>query len=103
MTMPQNETTVHKIAERLEREKQEAKDAGCPTAEMLAGYDIRGLWSCYADPGIMTADQGHKAMQLHRGCGSDSCWVRWRAREALVEAGRMVLDERAVSRQMPTR
>ncbi|MEV6099973.1 hypothetical protein [Nocardia sp. NPDC051981] len=82
--------------DRIEHEKQQTVDTEHAEAEVAtAGYAVRGLWSCYDDPGTLTAGQAHTAMQLHLGCGVDSCWVRWRARTALVAAGRMVLDPRA--------
>lgn len=88
--------SVQEIADRISREKRQTEDSDAP-AEIAAavGYSVRGLWSCYADPGDLTATQAHTAMQLHLECGVDRCWVRWRARTALVEAGRMVLDPRA--------
>ncbi|MEU6586199.1 hypothetical protein [Nocardia sp. NPDC046763] len=88
--------SVQAIIDRIEREKQQTADTEHAEADVAAaGYAVRGLWSCYDDPGTLTAGQAHTAMQLHLGCGVDSCWVRWRARTALVVAGRMVLDPRA--------
>ena len=89
--------SVQEIADRIAREKQEAEDKNQAPAEIASpvGYSVRGLWSCFADPGELTRGQAHTAMQLHLECGVDRCLVRWRARTALVEAGRMVLDSRA--------
>ncbi|APB00569.1 hypothetical protein [Nocardia seriolae] len=88
-----NQRSVRSIIERIEREKRQA--AGAATAGDGVGYAVRGLWSCYGDPGELSAAQAHRAMQLHLGCGVDACLVRRRARAALVAAGRMVLDPRA--------
>jgi len=44
----------------------------------------------------MTTRQAHSAMQLHLDCTVDRCLVRRRARATLVEAGKCVLDERAL-------
>ncbi|WP_330185363.1 hypothetical protein OHB26_18350 [Nocardia sp. NBC_01503] len=82
--------SVQAIIARIEREKREAE-----YATTKVGYSVRGLWSCYADPGILTAAQAHTAMQWHLECGVATCRVRSRARTALVAAGRMVLDSRA--------
>ncbi|MFE3957724.1 hypothetical protein ACFXPS_26565 [Nocardia sp. NPDC059091] len=89
-----NPWSVQAIIDRIEREKQQTVDTEHAEVD-AAGYAVRGLWSCYDDPGTLTAGQAHTAMQVHLGCGVDSCWVRWRARTALVAAGRMVLDPRA--------
>lgn len=84
------------IIERVGRETQQAADDRHQTTETVtAGYSVRGLWSCYTDPGDLTTAQAHTAMQLHLGCGVNTCRVRRRARTALVAAGRMVLDPRA--------
>ncbi|MRH91528.1 hypothetical protein GFY24_29500 [Nocardia sp. SYP-A9097] len=82
--------SVQAIIARIEREKREAE-----YATTKVGYSVRGLWSCYADPGILTAAQAHTAMQLHLECGVATCRVRSRARNVLVTAGRMILDPRA--------
>ncbi|MCX4096437.1 hypothetical protein [Nocardia sp. alder85J] len=55
-----------------------------------------GLLRCGSDPGVMSVDQAHAAMQLHLDCTVDTCRVRRRARAVLVESGRCVLDERAL-------
>ncbi|WP_378737082.1 hypothetical protein [Nocardia brasiliensis] len=47
------------------------------------------------DPGELTPEQAHRAMQVHLNCDVDVCRARRRARRTLVEARRMVLDERA--------
>ncbi|MFQ6325416.1 hypothetical protein ACLMAL_04665 [Nocardia sp. CWNU-33] len=57
---------------------------------------VAGLLICGRDPGIMTNEQAHAAMQLHIDCTVDRCRVRRRARTTLVEAGKCVLDERAL-------
>ncbi|MFQ6397011.1 hypothetical protein ACLMAJ_26565 [Nocardia sp. KC 131] len=57
---------------------------------------VAGLLICGRDPGIMTNEQAHAAMQLHIDCTVDRCRVRRRARTTLVEAGRCVLDQRAL-------
>jgi hypothetical protein len=57
---------------------------------------VAGLLICGRDPGMMTTDQAHAAMQLHIDCTVDRCRVRRRARTTLVEAGKCVLDERAL-------
>ncbi|MBF6143950.1 hypothetical protein A5780_34145 [Nocardia sp. 852002-20019_SCH5090214] len=57
---------------------------------------VAGLLRCGADPGIMTVEQAHAAMQLHLDCTVDTCVVRRRARAVLVEQGRCVLDDRAI-------
>ncbi|WP_433567529.1 hypothetical protein ACQP1O_21425 [Nocardia sp. CA-151230] len=91
-----NPWSVQAIIDRIEHEKRQPADAEHADAEVAAaGYAVRGLWSCDDDPGTLTAGQAHTALQLHLGCGVDSCWARWRARTALVVAGRMVLDPRA--------
>ncbi|MGV9821228.1 hypothetical protein [Nocardia xishanensis] len=57
---------------------------------------VAGLLACGRDPGVMTDEQAHAAMQLHIDCTVDSCLVRRRARTTLVESGKCVLDERAL-------
>ncbi|MFD0360430.1 hypothetical protein ACFQZZ_03090 [Nocardia sp. GCM10030253] len=57
---------------------------------------VAELLICGRDPGIMTTEQAHAAMQLHIDCTVDRCRVRCRARTTLVEAGKYVLDERAL-------
>ncbi|NKY53740.1 hypothetical protein [Nocardia vermiculata] len=57
---------------------------------------VAGLLRCGSDPGVMTAEQAHAAMQLHLDCTVDTCVVRRRARAVLVEQGRCVLDDRAI-------
>ena len=57
---------------------------------------IAALLTCGADPGPMTVEQAHAAMQLHLDCTVDRCRVRRRARTTLVESGRCVLDQRAL-------
>jgi hypothetical protein len=52
--------------------------------------------ACGNDPGVLTNQQAHAAMQLHIDCTVDRCLVRRAARTTLVEAGRCVLDERAL-------
>ncbi|MBF6464934.1 hypothetical protein IU427_07010 [Nocardia beijingensis] len=53
------------------------------------------LSNCTKDPGELTTGRAHRAMQVHRDCSVQMCRVRRRARRRLVEAGVMVLDERA--------
>ncbi|MEU1204935.1 hypothetical protein [Nocardia sp. NPDC005825] len=92
-----NQWSVQAIIDRIEHEKRQTVVSDRATEEpSAAGYSVRGLWSCYSDPGTLTAAQAHTAMRLHLGCGVDTCLVRSRARAALVAAGRMVLDRRAV-------
>ncbi|MFD7842458.1 hypothetical protein ACFV4K_05935 [Nocardia sp. NPDC059764] len=92
-----NQWSVQAIIDRIEREKRQTAASEQAIEEpAVARYSVRGLWSCYSDPGKLTATQAHTAMQLHLGCGIDTCLVRSRARDALVAAGRMVLDKRAV-------
>ncbi|MFI6871135.1 hypothetical protein [Nocardia sp. NPDC050406] len=57
---------------------------------------VAGLMRCRTDPGVLTVDQAHAAMQLHLDCTVETCRVRRRARATLVEEGRCVLDERAL-------
>ncbi|GAB2523926.1 hypothetical protein ACFXHA_20620 [Nocardia sp. NPDC059240] len=57
---------------------------------------IAVLSRCRRDPGVMSAEQAHAAMQLHLDCTVATCKVRRRARATLVEEGRCVLDERAL-------
>ncbi|NEW38443.1 hypothetical protein GV794_00360 [Nocardia cyriacigeorgica] len=57
---------------------------------------VASLLACGNDPGVMTSEQAHAAMQLHLDCTVDECRVRRRARATLVEAGRCVLDDRAL-------
>ena len=57
---------------------------------------VATLLACGTDPGPMTTEQAHAAMQLHLDCTVDRCRVRRRARATLVEAGKCVLDERAL-------
>ncbi|WP_067884687.1 hypothetical protein [Nocardia vaccinii] len=57
---------------------------------------VAGLLRCANDPGVMTVEQAHAAMQLHLECSVDLCRVRRRARAVLVEEGRCVLDQRAL-------
>ncbi|MFC9999245.1 hypothetical protein [Nocardia sp. NPDC127526] len=91
-----NQWSVQAIIERVDRENQQTAGARHPAPESpTAGYSVRGLWSCYADPGELSTAQAHTAMQLHLGCGVETCRVRRRARTALVAAGRMILDPRA--------
>lgn len=87
--------SVQAIIDRIEGERKVADSNRMNAERIRGGYAIRGLWSCYSDPGELTAAQAHTAMQLHLGCGVDTCRVRRRARTALVAAGRMVLDPRA--------
>ncbi|RJO76930.1 hypothetical protein D5S18_12015 [Nocardia panacis] len=54
------------------------------------------LLICGRDPGPINTRQAHTAMQLHLDCTVDRCKVRRRARTTLVEAGKCVLDERAL-------
>ncbi|MGN2635157.1 hypothetical protein ACWEKT_04110 [Nocardia takedensis] len=54
------------------------------------------LLNCAGDPGVLTDEQAHTAMQLHLDCTVDRCLVRRRARTTLVEAGKCVLDGRAL-------
>ncbi|SUA78931.1 Uncharacterised protein [Nocardia otitidiscaviarum] len=53
------------------------------------------ILDCTTDPGELTPEQSHQAMQLHMCCTVDDCRVRRRARQILVDAGQMVLDDRA--------
>ncbi|GAB2707953.1 hypothetical protein [Nocardia mexicana] len=53
------------------------------------------LFDCTVDPGPLTPEHAHEAMQIHMCCTVDDCEVRRRARQILVDAGHMVLDERA--------
>jgi len=57
---------------------------------------VAGLLRCANDPGVLTVEQAHAAMQLHLECSVDLCRVRRRARAVLVEEGRCVLDQRAL-------
>ena len=57
---------------------------------------VAGLLRCANDPGVMTVEQAHAAMQLHLECSVDLCRVRRRARAVLVEEGRCVLDQWAL-------
>lgn len=57
---------------------------------------LAALLACGTDPGVMTTEQAHAAMQLHLDCTVDECRVRRRARATLVESGRCVLDDRAL-------
>lgn len=92
-----NPWSVQAIIDRIEQEKRRAAGAEPPPDRAAtAGHSVRGLWSCYSDPGKLTATQAHIAMQLHLECGVRTCAVRSRARTALVAAGRMILDPRAV-------
>lgn len=56
---------------------------------------ISNIGGCRSDPGPLTEEQAHRAMQVHLYCSVDLCRVRRRARQTLVESRRMVLDERA--------
>ncbi|MEV4126615.1 hypothetical protein [Nocardia sp. NPDC049707] len=57
---------------------------------------VASLLACGNDPGVLTIEQAHAAMQLHIDCTVDRCRVRRAARTTLVEAGKCVLDERAL-------
>ncbi|MET7770396.1 hypothetical protein [Nocardia sp. NPDC005366] len=57
---------------------------------------VTSFLTCGRDPGVMTDEQAHAAMQLHLDCTVDCCMVRRRARTTLVESGKCVLDERAL-------
>ncbi|MEU7629901.1 hypothetical protein AB0C34_07935 [Nocardia sp. NPDC049220] len=57
---------------------------------------VVALLACEVDPGILTVEQAHAAMQLHIDCTVDRCQVRRRARTTLVQAGKCVLDARAL-------
>ncbi|MRH92586.1 hypothetical protein GFY24_35070 [Nocardia sp. SYP-A9097] len=83
------------IIDRINREKKAAEAERALAEASTVGYSVRGLWSCYADPGELSAAQAHVAMHLHLECGVNNCRVRWQPRNALAEAGRMVLDARA--------
>lgn len=63
----------------------------------LTEFDWRNapLYACDSDPGPLTTEQAHTAMQLHLDCTVDDCRVRRRARSTLVDAGCCVLDARA--------
>ncbi|MGW4532237.1 hypothetical protein ACWEOI_14930 [Nocardia sp. NPDC004340] len=77
-----NQWSVQAIIDRIEREKRQTVVGDRATEEpAVAGYSVRGLWSCYSDPGKLTAAQAHTMMQLHLGCGVDTCLVRSRARD----------------------
>ncbi|MFI9506256.1 hypothetical protein [Nocardia sp. NPDC052566] len=56
---------------------------------------ISAITDCRTDPGELTREQAHRAMQVHLYCSVEVCKVRRRARQILVEARLMVLDERA--------
>lgn len=64
----------------------------------LTDLDFAGLalLTCGTDPGELTVLQAHAGMQLHLDCTVDRCLVRRRARTTLVEAGKCVLDTRAL-------
>ncbi|MEV0293155.1 hypothetical protein [Nocardia sp. NPDC050710] len=62
---------------------------------MFVTQIVSNLVDCHADPGELTAAQAHRAMQVHLNCSVERCRVRRRARQTLVEARLMVLDERA--------
>ncbi|WP_141717546.1 hypothetical protein [Nocardia altamirensis] len=62
---------------------------------MFVTQIISTIASCSVDPGELTPEQAHRAMQVHLSCSVDACRMRRRARRTLVEAKRMVLDERA--------
>jgi hypothetical protein len=62
---------------------------------MLITTIVSDIGDCHTDPGKLTKEQAHRAMQVHLYCRVDLCKVRRRARQTLVEARRMVLDERA--------
>ncbi|MFC5791770.1 hypothetical protein ACFPPE_18120 [Agromyces tardus] len=53
------------------------------------------LLFCQRDPGALSTKKAHSMMQLHLECSVETCQVRRRARNTLVEAQLMVLDERA--------
>lgn len=64
---------------------------------MLRSPIARGtILQCDRDPGDLTPAAAHRAMQAHLECTVDTCRPRRRARAVLVQARRMVLDERAV-------
>lgn len=91
-----NPWSVQAIIDRIERERRQTPQAEPATGTTAPiGYAMRGLGSCHTDPGDLTADRAHRAMQVHLACGTDRCRVRRRARDALVATGRMVLDPRA--------
>lgn len=56
---------------------------------------MNALLLCGRDPGPLTVEQAHRAMQVHLECAVDTCRSRRRARNTLVEQNRMVLDGRA--------
>ncbi|WP_405167300.1 hypothetical protein OG203_20770 [Nocardia sp. NBC_01499] len=62
---------------------------------MFVTQVISTIARCSVDPGELTPEQAHRAMQVHLNCSVDVCRVRRRARRTLVESRRMVLDERA--------
>ncbi|RMI34416.1 hypothetical protein EBN03_06260 [Nocardia stercoris] len=57
---------------------------------------LPGLLGCHTDPGPLTVQQAHAAMQLHLDCTVDTCRIRRAARTVLVESRHCVLDERAL-------
>ncbi|TDP29853.1 hypothetical protein [Nocardia ignorata] len=69
---------------------------------MLTGRTIfrtssdQTLLICTVDPGPLSVEQAHRAMQVHLECDVLTCRCRRRARATLVELKRMVLDDRAV-------
>ena len=50
---------------------------------------------CTNDPGELSLDEAHRAMQVHLDCVVDTCRARRRARDTLVAAERMVLAPEA--------
>lgn len=62
---------------------------------MFVASIISAIADCRTDPGNLTPAQAHRAMQIHLECSVDQCRVRRRARQILVEAKLMVLDQRA--------
>ncbi|TCJ94297.1 hypothetical protein DFR71_4896 [Nocardia alba] len=56
---------------------------------------ISAIADCHSDPGKLSAEQAHRVMQTHLECSVDLCRARRRARQVLVEAKLMVLDQRA--------
>ncbi|WP_280362413.1 hypothetical protein [Nocardia wallacei] len=67
-----------------------------PTMELpMVDHRVPGVLACHTDPGPLSPEQAHRIMQRHLDCGVDICRMRRRARHTLVEARRMVLDQRA--------
>ncbi|MFD3463788.1 hypothetical protein ACFWVM_29080 [Nocardia fluminea] len=93
---------VDQIVDELHQEHVDraakAKAVGCPTFTKPGPNGELGMWVCAHDPGEMTEQEAHLAMQVHIDCEHWACAVRRRGRTTLVDSRAMVLDAQRAPR-----